>query len=287
MQQKEEIETQRDVLFAQKNEITDSINYAQRIQSAVLPHPSYMDKVMPEYFVLYKPRDIVSGDFYWIKEVKNYLIVVAADCTGHGVPGAFMSMLGITLLNEQVGKSRFDKPGEILNRLRKKVKETLAQEGKMEEQKDGMDMALAIINKENLELQYAGAFNPLYLVRNKQNLKEGEYEEKPTLESEGFKLIEFKGDRQPISVHFEEKDFTTHEVQLKTGDTIYLFSDGYVDQVGGPKRKKYLSKRFKLSLLNIQSNSMKEQHKFLDKTLEEWSKGYDQIDDILVMGIRV
>ncbi|MCK4747606.1 MAG: SpoIIE family protein phosphatase [Bacteroidales bacterium] len=287
MQQKEEIETQRDVLSEQKNAITDSINYAQRIQSAVLPHKEYMDEVMPEYFVLFKPRDIVSGDFYWIKEVKNYLIVVAADCTGHGVPGAFMSMLGITLLNEQIGKSRFDRPGEILNRLRKKVKDTLAQEGNYREQKDGMDIALVIFNKDTLELQFAGAFNPLYLVRKAKKLEAGEFLELPIIENDNYQLIEFKGDRQPISIYFEETDFATKEIQLRTGDAFYLFSDGFVDQVGGPQRKKFLSKRFKKSLLEIQSMSMKEQHQYLNHTLEEWSKGYEQIDDILVMGIRV
>ena len=151
-------------------EITDSIDYAQRIQDAVLPRKEYLDQIMSEYFIFYKPKDIVSGDFYWIKEVNKSLIVVAADCTGHGVPGAFMSMLGITLLDEQLGKTRLDAPGEILDNLRSKVKEMLVQKGQTEEQKDGMDMAIAIIDKEKKELQFAGANNPLFLIRNSSQI---------------------------------------------------------------------------------------------------------------------
>jgi serine phosphatase RsbU (regulator of sigma subunit) len=286
LQQKEEIETQRDILFAQKNEITDSINYAQRIQTAALPDKEFMDAVMPEYFVLFKPRDIVSGDFYWIKEVKNYLIVVVADCTGHGVPGAFMSMLGLTLLNEQIGRSRLDKPGEILDRLRKKVKETLAQKGKTQEQKDGMDMALAMIDKENQELDFAGAFNPLYLIRQSA---EGDdpLAQYASLKNEGYQLYDLKGDRQPIGVYSSESNFTTRQIQLQKGDTIYLFSDGFADQIGGPKGKKFMSRKFKMALLGIQHLSMEEQRKSLNNTLEKWSGNNEQVDDILVMGIRV
>ena len=286
LQQKEEIETQRDILFAQKNEITDSINYAQRIQTAALPDTEYMDAVMPEYFVLFKPRDIVSGDFYWIKEVRNYLILVVADCTGHGVPGAFMSMLGLTLLNEQIGRSRLDKPGEILDRLRRKVKETLAQEGKDQEQKDGMDMAIAMIDKEGMELDFAGAFNPLYLIRQSANGKDplAQY---ASLKSEGYQLYDLKGDRQPIGVYSSESDFNTRHVQLQKGDTIYLFSDGFADQIGGPNGKKFMSRKFKMTLLEIQQLSMEEQKINLDDTLEKWRGDNEQVDDILVMGIRV
>ncbi|MCK4748651.1 MAG: SpoIIE family protein phosphatase, partial [Bacteroidales bacterium] len=155
--QRDDLKTQRDLVMVQKQDITDSINYAKRIQTAVLPGQNYMDEMMPEHFVLFHPRDIVSGDFYWIKCIKNFLIIAVVDCTGHGVPGGFMSMLGISLLNEQVGRSRFDKPGEILDRLRRKVKDTLAQEGKLQEQKDGMDMALIILDIDSKEVQYAGA----------------------------------------------------------------------------------------------------------------------------------
>lgn len=285
--QRDEIGVQRDIVVAQKQELTDSINYAQRIQAAVLPHKSFLDEVMPEYFILYKPRDIVSGDFYWIREIRNYLVVVAADCTGHGVPGAFMSMLGIAMLNDIVGKSRFDRPGEILDRLRKKVKDTLTQEGKDHEQKDGMDMALAIIDRENLEVQFAGAFNPLYLIRDKRNLQPEEFVEYSVLDSKAHQLFEVKADRQPIAIHEVETEFTTRELQLKKGDTFYLFSDGFADQIGGPRAKKFLTRNFKKYLLEIQDFSMEEQHQMLDGTLEKWRTGYEQVDDILVLGIRV
>ena len=285
--EKETVEKQSHLVEEKNKEITDSINYAQRIQTAVLPHQEYMDKVMPEYFVLFKPRDIVSGDFYWIKEVKNYLIIVAADCTGHGVPGAFMSMLGISFLNGLVGKSRFDKPGEILNRLRNQVKKTLAQEGKSHEQQDGMEMALAIIDNNSKELQYAGAYNPLYLIREKKNMYGDHLGQYASIDNKDYQLFELKGDKQPIAIYSIETDFVTKQVQLREGDSIYLFSDGFVDQKGGPNSRKFLSKNFKKSLLEIQPNTMEEQHKILNDTLEKWRKGFEQIDDILVMGIRI
>ncbi len=292
--QRDEIEAQRDLvvdhrdlLSSQKQELTDSITYARQIQSAILPHQDYLEAVMPEHFILYRPRDIVSGDFYWIREVKNYLVVVAADCTGHGVPGAFMSMLGITLLNEQVGTGRLDKPGEILNRLRNKVKETLAQEGRSHEQKDGMDIALAVIEKSSLELQFAGAYNPLYIIRDKNLLQGDQLEQYYSLDNETYQLIELKGDPQPISIYAMENDFTTRTVQLEKGDTLYLFSDGFVDQKGGPKLRKFLSKNFKRHLLEIQVLSMEKQKRQLEGTLDNWQADCDQIDDILVMGIRV
>lgn len=184
-----------------------------------------------------------------------------------------MSMLGITLLNELIGKNHIDEPGILMDHLRAKVKETLAQEGKIEEQKDGMDMALVIIDKETRELQYAGAYNPLYRITTEKDSQP--------------QLLEYKGDKQPIAYHEEETAFTTLKLRLEPGDTIYLFSDGFVDQVGGPNRKKFLSKRFKSLLLDIQHLSMTEQNHYLENTLADWSKGYEQIDDILVMGIRL
>lgn len=285
--QRDQLEIQRDLVIAQKQEITDSINYAQRIQAAVLPHREHMDEALPDYFVLFRPRDIVSGDFFWIKEMGRFLMVVAADCTGHGVPGGFMSMLGISLLNEQVSRGRLDKPGEILDRLRIKVKRTLDQKGEPHEQKDGMDMAMALIDRERMVLQFAGAYNPLYLVRDKKKPGLTELSKYRGLENQHYRLTEIKGDRQPISIHEVETPFQTTELLLSNGDTIYLFSDGYVDQVGGPKRKKFLSGNLKKLLLEIQDRSMEEQKLHLEKSLEEWKAGYEQIDDILFMGIRV
>ena len=226
-------------------EITDSIDYAQRIQDAVLPGKKYLDQIMPEYFVFYKPKDVVSGDFYWIKEVNRSLIVVAADCTGHGVPGAFMSMLGITLLDEQLGKTRLDAPGEILDNLRYKVKEMLAQSGQTEEQKDGMDMAMVIFDKDKKELQFAGAHNPLYLIRNSSQTKGSVAGIEASLTSNGSELYEIKGDRQPIGVYWEETKFSSHRIQMMDHDTLYVFTDGFIDQFGGDRRKKFKAQRFK------------------------------------------
>lgn len=287
LEQKEEIEAQRDEIEAQRDQLTDSINYAERIQSAVMPHKDYLDVVMPEYFVLFQPRDIVSGDFYWIKEVKDHLVLVAADCTGHGVPGAFMSMLGIAFLNEQVGKSQVKNPGEILNSLRDKMKETMSQEGRHHEQQDGMDMALAIIDKNTQELFFAGAYNPLYIVRSSKEKEDEKLEPYLSQEGDNFKLFELKGDRQPIAIHAMEAEFETTKIKLQKDDTLYLFSDGFVDQKGGPDKRKFLSKNFKKMLLKIQPGSMVEQKKKLEETMESWRGEFEQIDDILVIGIRV
>jgi len=235
---------------------------------------------------LFKPRDIVSGDFYWVRQIKNFTIIVAADCTGHGVPGAFMSMLGMSFLNDLVTKSRFDNAGELLNRLRKKVKETLKQEGKSMEQKDGMDLALAIIDNETLELQFAGAFNPIYIIRGKDKIGKTDTSEYRTQESTESMLFELKGDRQPISIHYIEKDFKTNYFKLLKDDTIYMFSDGYPDQMGGPNGKKYLAKKFKKLLLDIQEHNMTDQHQILDKEIEDWKGDHPQVDDIIVFGIK-
>ncbi len=285
--QRDEIEAQRDMVFAQNKEITDSIGYAQRIQAAILPHTSYLDAVIPEYFVLFKPRDIVSGDFYWVREVEGSVVVVVADCTGHGVPGAFMSMLGITLLSEQLGKGRIEKPGEILGQLRTKVKQMLVQEGSIKEQKDGMDMAIAVIDKEKKMLQFAGAYNPLYLVSNRAMLEDSTIGTGEVVDGEGARLFELKGDRQPIGIHWEEKKFTTQKVALKQGDTVYVFSDGYMDQFGGDQRKKFKHQRFKELILSLQSESMKRQKQILEETFERWRGNIEQIDDVCVIGIRI
>ncbi len=189
------------MVVAQKMKITDSIDYAERIQAAVLPQQAYLARVMPEYFILFRPKDIVSGDFYWIKKVRNHLIIVVADCTGHGVPGGFMSMLGITLLNEQSGKNTFDQPGETLNQLRIKVKETLAQDGESREQKDGMDIALAVIDTKKQELKYAGAYNPLYIIRDRnERIRSFPLEPDLSMENSGHQLFEIKG-RQTAHCH--------------------------------------------------------------------------------------
>lgn len=273
--QNEEIISQRDSIFEKKNELAKihdeleaSINYAEKIQRSLLPDEALLKEILSDHFIFFKPRDIVSGDYYWFKKVRNYLVITAADCTGHGVPGAFMSMLGVSFLNEIVSKSRFDTPDQILNRLRDKVKKALKQKGDIGENKDGMDMALCVINLETKELQFSGAYNPLYIVRN------GE-------------MIQIKADRQPIAVYIAEKPFTLNNHQLEKGDCLYMFSDGYTDQFGGDNNKKFMTKRFKQMLMDNHGKSFKEQESILDKTFKDWKNGQDQMDDVLVIGLKV
>lgn len=270
---KEEIESQRDQAFRQRKEIMDSINYARRIQQAVLPSKEQAEELLGEHFILYLPRDVVSGDFYWIKKLKNFVAVVAADCTGHGVPGAFMSMLGSSFLNEIVTRRSLDGAHETLNRLRKKVKKSLGQTGADGEQKDGMDIAFYFLDTETLELQFSGAYNPLYIIRKQEN--------------DEYKVIRLKADRQPIGIHIREKEFTNHRFQLQKGDTLYTFSDGYPDQFGGETGGKFKSKRFKELLTDIQERSMQEQKEILEQNFIKWRGEIEQVDDVLVIGLRV
>jgi len=266
--QRDEIEAQRDHIFKQNEDITQSIEYAKRIQTAVMPKKNEIDAILPEHFVLFKPRDIVSGDFYWMGKKSNKIIVAAADCTGHGVPGAFMSMLGISFLNEIVNGDNETKPSLILNRLRYLIKSTLSQTGKEGESKDGMDIALCVIDLESKSLEYAGAYNPLYLIRN------GE-------------LIETKADKMPVGIHLAEKDsFTNSFLSFEKGDCIYLFSDGYVSQFGGEYGRKYMAKPFKKMLAIISEKPMETQCEMLEQEFEEWRGFNPQVDDILVIGIR-
>lgn len=281
------IRSTRDRMNAQNELITDSISYAQRIQSAILPSPAMLNEIMPEHFVILRPKDIVSGDFYWVKEVQDHLVIVGADCTGHGVPGAFMSMLGITMLNDLIGDRCFNTPAEILEQLRQRVKKMLVQEGDSDEQKDGMDMALAILNKNTRELHYAGANNPLYVIRNKQVEVDDVLASYASIEVEDYRLFELKADKQPVGVHWEESRFTTHSIFLKEQDSFYLFSDGFVDQFGGEKRKKFKSLNFKKLLLSLQGESMKKQGQAVESAFLSWKGNHEQIDDISVIGVRV
>jgi serine phosphatase RsbU (regulator of sigma subunit) len=260
---------QKEKIEKQKEEITDSIKYAKRIQSAVLPSGDFASQILDEYFILFRPRDIVSGDYYWMNKVGNKVVIVAADCTGHGVPGAFMSMLGVSFLNEIVNKNHELIPAEILNQLRAAVKRTLGQTGKDGEAKDGMDIALCVLDTSTMELQYAGAYNPLYLYRN------GE-------------LLEYKADKMPIGIYVREKEsFTNNVISLEKGDTFYIFSDGYVDQFGGETGGKFKTKAFKELLGQIQSHTMAEQREILNTNIDNWRGKIDQIDDIIVLGVRV
>ncbi|MGP8322605.1 MAG: GAF domain-containing SpoIIE family protein phosphatase [Methanosarcinaceae archaeon] len=267
----EKIRKQHLLVLQQKQAITDSIKYARRIQKAVLPSPPYLDNILSDYFTIFKPKDIISGDFYWVREIDGYRVVIVADCTGHGVPGALMSMLGVTLLNEQFRTYGIRQPGVILGHLRNKVKEILVQEGSVNDQKDGMDMAIAIIDQEKKELQFAGANRPLFLFR----------------KNDDYELFVIKGDKQPIGVHWEENEFTNHLIKLQEHDSLYIFSDGFVDQYGGKKRKKFKTRNFKNLLLSVQAESMENQKKLIEDTFEEWRGNNEQIDDVCVFGVSV
>ena len=274
--QKEEIETQRDLaetqrdrISAQKKELTDSITYASRIQSALLPESGYFSKIFSDYFILNKPKDIVSGDFYWLSIKGNKTIVAVADCTGHGVPGAFMSMLGVEFLNEIVNNIGIVQPNRILNNMRDRIIKSMGQTGKAGETRDGMDIALVSIDLENNSLQYAGAFNPLFIIRNNN-------------------INEIKGDRMPVGFHEKiDKPFTNHEIQIHANDSIYLFSDGYKDQFGWRSNKKLNLNNFRELLLSVQNVPMKAQKLLLENNFNNWKGDLEQIDDIMVMGIRI
>ena len=271
--QRDQLEIQRDLVVKQKDEIIDSISYAKKIQAAMMPPEQYFHEFLAEVFILFKPRDIVSGDFYWIKQVKQYTILAAADCTGHGVPGAFMSMLGMSYLNEIVHRREITQANQVLNEIRKQIRNSLRQYGEAEESKDGIDMALCVIDEKNRTLQYSGANIPLYLIRDKNGTPE---------------LTEIKADRMPLGYYQGKfKAFTNKEIELEFGDVIYLFSDGFVDQKGGKEGKKFLSKNFRELLLQIHDEPLREQKSILDKTITEWIGKNSQIDDILVMGFRV
>ena len=273
MAQKDEIERQRDIAAAQRDQIayqkkhiTDSIMYAKRIQAALIPSLElFSDKL--EHFVLYKPLAIVSGDFYWVSTKDNLQVIIAADCTGHGVPGAFMSMLGVALLNEIVNEKNIFMPDQILNRLREEVIKSLKQVPDEESVKDGMDAAVCTIDFNNHVLYYAGANCPLYLIR-------------------GTELIHYRADKMPVAIHYKMQPFTLNTIELQKGDAFYIFSDGYADQFGGPAQKKFMTGKLKETLLEIASKPMLEQGEILDRIFEEWKGDNPQVDDVTLIGVR-
>ncbi|MFL5753715.1 MAG: tetratricopeptide repeat protein [Bacteroidia bacterium] len=261
---------EKNALIEEKNkEITDSIHYAEKIQRAILPAESDFSRIIPQSFILFRPKDIVSGDFYWIAELDEKIFYATVDCTGHGVPGGFMSMLGTSLLNEIIIEKRITDPGEVLDMLRIKIILALKQSGATGESKDGMDMIFCCIDKKKNTLQYAAANNPLWIVR------------------EG-KLSEYPADKQPVGVSVARTvQFSQHTIALQKGDTIYTFTDGYADQFGGEKGKKFKYKELEKLVLSSASQPMGEQKVILEKTIDAWKGKLDQVDDILIIGIRV
>jgi len=257
--------------LAEKNkDITDSIRYAKRIQEAILPPDNVIRTYFPNSFVFSKPKDIVSGDFYWLDKKGDDIMFAAVDCTGHGVPGAFMSIVGANILTQALNESKVIIPAKFLDRLNKGVSETLNQTSEDTRLRDGMDIALCTINFKTMELQYAGAYNPLFLIRGKE-------------------LIEVKADNIAIGSYTEgqTQNYTNHIVPLQKGDTIYIFSDGYADQFGGPDGKKFKQAQFKTMLMNLNGVSMEQQQIALKRSIEEWRGVLQQVDDMLVIGVRV
>jgi len=301
-QRNEEIITQRDKIEKQKvlveeinQQVSESIDYATRLQKSILPDVRLLAKYFSDYFVLFKPKDKVSGDFYWWAHVEDCTVVTAADSTGHGVPGAFMSMLGASLLREIVQKEYITHTGVILRKLRKEIIKALKQKGEMGEQKDGMDMAIISVNNETNILQYSGANNSLYIitdseleVRNKEKfpmdrIKEYQFED---LDS-SLKFYEIKPDKMPISIYERMDKFSVCEIQLKKGDQLYMFSDGYVDQFGGPKGKKMKHKIFRKILIEKSNERMKIQKQALEENFYSWKGNLSQVDDLVVLGIKI
>lgn len=254
----------------QKDEITDSINYARRIQDSILAPVHVVKQVIPDSFILYLPKDVVSGDFYWVEEENGHRIFAAVDCTGHGVPGALMSVVGFNLLNRAVKELHLTKPSDILQQLDYGVNKLLRQSESENTVKDGMDISLCSYLPESRTLQYAGVFNPLYIVRNGQ-------------------ILQVKADKTPIGVNVDGKvdTYTNHEMTMLPGDMIYLFSDGYADQFGGPEGKKFKYKKMRDLLVAISQYSPEEQEVRLRGEFNYWMGGLEQVDDVLVIGMRV
>lgn len=264
-------------IIEQKNkDITDSINYARRIQHSILPSKEILDKCFKNYFVLYKPKDIVSGDFYWSVKTNNretnqdLSVIAAVDCTGHGVPGAFMSMLGNTLLNQTITDPRIVSASDVLNYLQCKLPDNLKTHGEEQNIRDGMDMSLCIFDLDNNKLQFAGANNPCWIVRNNE-------------------LTELKADKQAItaSTDMEKREFTNYNFELRKDDCVYLFTDGFADQFGGPDEKKFGHRRLRELLLTMSNKPCHDQKKILEKTFEHWRGTLEQIDDVCFIGVKI
>jgi len=281
------------VVVKQKEELESSIHYARRIQMALLPSETILSENLKNYFILFKPRDIVSGDFYWMTKKENRLYIVAADCTGHGVPGAFMSLLGMSFLDEIIDKERSPRADYILGELRLHVTESLKQSGGDDEAKDGMDMALLVIDYNTNRVEFSGAYNPCFRVRKLSEEDQKRYTDSDSEMPDGsmtngnYLLETIYASKMPIGISSRmNEDFVFYDWALEKGVSYYLFSDGYIDQFGGTNGRKFMKKNFKRLILEIQDYPMKKQKEILEERLKEWMGQMPQIDDILVMGIR-
>jgi|GEM_PF-6639945 len=270
-QQNEEIQAQRDVALKQQEEIRDNLMYARRIQQALLPPVDLINQLLPNHFILNRPKDIVSGDFYWISQNRFKTVIAVADCTGHGISGAMMSMLGSAFLNEIINKNDITNSSQILEQLRERVITSLHQEisNNIEYSRDGMDIAVCIIDIVDNTLEYSGANNSLYIIRENE-------------------LIELKADKMPIGIHeFCSVPFTTHEIEIKSGDSIYIFSDGFPDQFGGNNGKKLKYSKFKEILQSLEFVDIDKREITLNQFFNAWKGDLEQIDDVLVVGFKI
>jgi serine phosphatase RsbU (regulator of sigma subunit) len=275
VQRTAEVVSQKELLEEKNKEVLDSINYAQRIQRSILPPPEEMQKALKNHFVLYKPKAIISGDFYWMAQVHttdniNMVVLAVIDCTGHGVPGALMSIVGNTLLNQTIKNNDINTPAQALDFLNHELPKNLKAQQKGEIIRDGMDMVMCAINTQTRQLYFAGANNNLYILRKGS-------------------VIELPGDKQAISGSTDDvkKPFTNHSLQLEKDDVLYLLTDGYADQFGGPKGKKYKHKQLEALFVAISDKPIAEQREALNKSFEDWRGTQEQVDDVTVIGVRV
>lgn len=268
VRQKEEIEVQKQKIEELYIDVTDSIRYAKRLQQSILPSDNFVRNCLPDSFVLFKPKDIVSGDFYWVDKSEDKVLFAAVDCTGHGVPGAFMSLVGHNGLDRSLHDNKLVIPARILDDLNRQTSGVMNKEDQDEEVQDGMDIAICSLDYKTMKLEFAGANNPLYIIR-------------------GEELLETKADKFAIGGADGDKHFTNHEIQLEKNDIVYIFSDGYADQFGGEKGKKFMYRQFRTLLVEIREKTMAEQKKILTETLTEWRGAIEQIDDIIVIGVRI
>jgi serine phosphatase RsbU (regulator of sigma subunit) len=296
LQQKREIENKNDEISQQKRylekiyqDTTDSINYASRIQNVILPPENTLDNYFDGHFIYYRPKEIVSGDFYWFRYIERgntrYFVIAAADSTGHGVPGSLVSMLGISLLNETVIRNEINTANQVLEKLRLEVKSTFRHFDDPQSTRDGIDIAFCIINLDTLEMQYSGANRPVLIL--KKDVEKG-------TDTELKGLIELLPVKNPVGMHYKEQPFINQFISLEKGDMLYLFSDGYADQVGGPEGRKFYYRRFKEMLAEIAVYPPAEQKQIIESRYQFWTnhlfkdaKKFRQVDDILVMGIRI
>lgn len=269
IRQHESVLHQKEIINRKDREITADLTYAKRIQDAILPKKDLFREIFPQHFILSIPKNIVSGDFYWIEKKDNKAVIAVGDCTGHGVSGALMHMMALIFLNQIIKHRSIENPSEILEELRDYVITSLNQTGSYGETQDGMDMALCTIDYKNYTVRFAGANNPLYIINNRD-------------------FREIKGDRMPVGINMNyNKPFTTREIKIEKGDTLYLFTDGYPDQFGGPRGKKFRYKYFKELLIGSNGSSLKQQEELLEQTFHKWKEGYEQLDDVLVVGIKI